>query len=179
MKLKKIRASEKEHKIGVKHRIWMLFSYIAGITFVMHFGVFNGERAENYQVIQLGYHIVWIMAAISITIFITAWAFIRLIKTHSTTTGGGAQYARTAFGKYMSVLYSCFSIGVISLLFISMIVTLRTTLSVDNWLKKHVFGSWTNFVLDFGGIIFAVTAGITSYWGVHRFKKVSTFLSYA
>ncbi|PPE04960.1 hypothetical protein EELLY_v1c06460 [Entomoplasma ellychniae] len=179
MTLKNKKNSKSDHKISIRNGVWMLFSYVAGITFIMHFGVFNGERSENGHEIRLGYHIVWIMAVISITIFITAWAFIRLIRSHPSTTGGGAQYTRTAFGKQMSILYSVFSISVISLLFVSMIVTLRTTLSVDNWLYENVFGDWTNFILDFGGLIFALIAGITSYWGVKRFKKVSTLLSYA
>ncbi|QHX35587.1 hypothetical protein STIUS_v1c00320 [Spiroplasma sp. TIUS-1] len=175
-----MKTKKESNQIGVWNGVWMLFSMIAGITFIMNFGAFNGE-GENNSGNHIGFHIIWIIALLAVVVLATAWAFIKLLKIHPTANGGGAQYVRTAFGKFAGLIYSACSIFVISLLFMSMIVSIRQSFIETTIGDKYIFNflnNWSTLFYDVFGIILATCAALVAFNGVNKLKKVSTLIAY-
>ncbi|AKU79419.1 putative permease [Spiroplasma turonicum] len=175
--------------MGLLSVIWVGVSFIAGITFTASFaGVVTGTN-ENGENIGVGIHILWIFALEGVVAFMCAWSFAKLVKYHPQANGGGAQYMRTAFGKFWGLFMGVINYSVIPLIGMGLIVSMvrqnfdggdNNLVGFDSitGLPTGAWGAWGSLYLDliaFGLYMFAATI---IFFGIKRYKYVSVIIGY-
>ncbi|QBQ08032.1 putative permease [Spiroplasma gladiatoris] len=168
----------KKEQLSLFNLIWIGFSFIAGITYTASFSTILASETG------VGNHIYWIFLIEGFVAYMCAWTFARLVQIHPEANGGGAQYVRTAFGKFWGLLMGMINYAVIPAIAVNLLVTMVRA-NFDNLAgfdsQTNTWGLWGSFgslYLDL--IAFGLCGLATSilFLGMRRYRIASTCIAY-
>lgn len=172
---------KKSEQLNLLNVVWIGFSFIAGITFTASFSDIVAKEFKSITTVSgVGINILWIYIIEGFVAFMCAWSFAKLVSIHPEANGGGAQYTRTAFGKFWGLFMNILNYSVIPVITTALIVTMiRQNFMGGRFNLSPSKGYyWSSLYLDLIGYFLYFFAATIIFLGIKKYKKVAMGIGY-